>query len=257
MNTNAMLTKEDITKCTTIATYPTAGFLFINKPAGWTSHDVIAKLRGILSIRRIGHAGTLDPLATGLLVVGINQATKLLDYWHHFPKTYTAQLEFGKTSNTYDSDGTITTNKNQETLPKPTIEQALTSFIGTQQQMPPAFSAKKVNGKKAYELARAGKPVKLKARQVTFFDITLDALTYPHATISMTCSTGTYVRSLIHDIGQVVGTDAIMTGLTRTAIGPVSVQQAQTLATISPDTYQQLLYSPNSLLHELESLGLE
>ncbi|MGB0757806.1 MAG: tRNA pseudouridine(55) synthase TruB [Patescibacteria group bacterium] len=208
---------------------PEAGFVYINKPKGITSHDVIYKLRKKLDTKKIGHAGTLDPLATGVLICGVNKATTLLDWWHTFPKTYKAELEFGKVSDTYDSDGIVqeSTNKTKPTIDE--IQKKLHEMTGNIEQTPPAHSAKKVKGKKAYELARKGKDFELKSQTVTIHKISLTLYEYPKATITVTCSTGTYIRSLIHDLGQSLGCGAIMTGLTRSVIGPVTIDMCQSL----------------------------
>ena len=234
-------------KITKASLDPKAGFLFINKESGWTSHDVVAKLRGILGIKKIGHAGTLDPLASGLLIIGLGKATTLLEYWHQFPKTYIAEMEFGKISDTYDIQGNIKISNNQTTITKIKLEKVLNSFKGIQMQTPPPFSAKKINGKKAYELARAGKEVKLKAKEIEIFSIDLLEFGNKAASIKITCSTGTYIRSLINDIGQKLGCGAIMKNLERTAIGPINNKQAIKVKDVSPELLAKLTLKPQHL----------
>lgn len=226
---------------------PDAGFLFIYKEPGWTSHDIVAKLRNILNIKKIGHAGTLDPLASGLLIIGLGKATTLLEYWHQFPKTYIAKMELGKISDTFDIEGNIKITKNKKIITQEDFKKILSNFLGKQFQNPPAFSAKKINGKKAYELARAGKEVKLKAKEIKIFNIDLIKFENKLATIKVTCSTGTYIRSLINDIGKKLTVGAIMSGLERTSIGPINTKQAIKLKNINPGALKKLIFKPQHL----------
>ncbi|MEK9159161.1 MAG: tRNA pseudouridine(55) synthase TruB [Patescibacteria group bacterium] len=213
-----------------------SGFLIIDKPTDWTSHDVVAKLRGILKEKKIGHLGTLDPLATGVLVVAVGRdATKQIQNFMKLDKEYVVEMELGKTSDTYDSEGKVeATGFDLASLDKKLVQEALESFWGTSLQMPPAFSAKKINGKKAYELARAGKPVELKAVEVTMqgCDIEVDL---PFVRFTVTVSSGTYVRSLVHDLGQKLGCGGILTALRRTRVGEWKLEDAQTLEQIQLD----------------------
>lgn len=222
-----------------------SGFLIINKPTGWTSHDVVAKLRGITKIRKIGHCGTLDPLATGVLIVAIGRdATKKIDQFHQYQKTYIADLKFGLTTDTYDTEGEVTTEFSANKL-KPIsrhdLEKTLAQFIGQQEQLPPAFSAKKINGTPAYKLARAGKVVELKPTKIEIFKIKLINLNFPQAKIEVQCSTGTYIRSLIHDLGQKIKYGAIMTDLQRTSIGPYTIEKSIKLSELNYDNWSQKL----------------
>lgn len=214
----------------------TQGFLIIDKPKTWTSHDVVAKLRGILKERKIGHLGTLDPLATGVLVCAVGRdATKQIQNFMKLDKEYLVELELGKTSDTYDSDGKVEANGfDLSLLDKKLVQEALESFWGKSMQMPPAFSAKKINGKKAYELARAGKPVELKAVEVEMHgrDIEVDL---PFVRFTVTVSSGTYVRSLVHDLGQKLGCGAILTALRRTRVGEFKIEEAKTLEEVSSE----------------------
>lgn len=206
------------------------GFLIIDKPKTWTSHDVVAKLRGILKERKIGHLGTLDPLATGVLVCAVGRdATKQIQNFMKLDKEYEVELELGKTSDTYDSDGKVeATGFDLSGLDKKLVQETLEGFWGKSMQMPPAFSAKKINGKRAYELARAGKPVELKAVEVEMHgrDIEVDL---PFVRFIVTVSSGTYVRSLVHDLGQKLGCGAILTALRRTRVGEFKIEDAKTL----------------------------
>ncbi len=209
------------------------GFLIIDKPSDWTSHDIVAKLRGILKEKKIGHLGTLDPLATGVLVVAVGRdATKQIQNFMKLDKEYEVELELGKVSDTYDSEGVVTvTGFDLKSLDKKSVQSALNSFWGKSMQMPPAFSAKKINGKKAYELARAGKTVELKPVEVEMHgsEINFDS---PFVRFTVTVSSGTYVRSLVHDLGQKLGCGAIMTALRRTRVGDFKLENATTLEAV-------------------------
>ncbi|MBT5016463.1 tRNA pseudouridine(55) synthase TruB [Candidatus Peregrinibacteria bacterium] len=206
------------------------GFLIVDKPQGITSFDVVAQARRALNVRKIGHLGTLDPLATGVLVLAIGEGTKLIEYLMGADKEYEATLEFGKISDTYDSEGKIT----KTDAPVPTsdeIEAALPQFRGEIQQIPPAFSALKINGQRAYDLARRGEKVELKPRTVYIHDLTLVAPDQLH----IHCSSGTYIRSIIHDLGQTLGCGAIMTALRRTHVGQFMLNKAIDITKTSPE----------------------
>ncbi len=210
------------------------GFYIIDKPTGWTSHDVVAKMRGILKERKIGHLGTLDPLATGVLVVAVGRdATKQIQNFMKLDKEYVVEMELGKFSDTYDSEGKVqTTDFDLSSLDKKLVQEAMESFWGTSMQMPPAFSAKKINGKKAYELARAGKPVELKPVEVFMQGRDIE-VEMPFVRFTLTVSSGTSVRSLSHDVGQKLGCGAIMTALRRTRVGDFKLEEAQTLVDLA------------------------
>lgn len=209
------------------------GFLIIDKPSSWTSHDVVAKLRGVLKEKKIGHLGTLDPLATGVLVLAVGRdATKQIQNFMKLDKEYEVELELGKTSDTYDSEGKVQeTGFDLSGLSKKNVQEALETFWGETWQMPPAFSAKKINGKKAYELARAGKPVELKPVlvQMQGSEIEVD---FPFVRLTVTVSSGTYIRSLAHDLGQKLGCGAILTALRRTRVGDFKIEDARSLESL-------------------------
>ncbi len=207
-----------------------AGFLIIDKPTDWTSHDVVAKLRGILKERKIGHLGTLDPLATGVLVVAVGRdATKQIQNFMKLDKEYEVELELGKVSDTYDREGEVKeTRFDLSTLDKKSVQSTLETFWGKSMQLPPAYSAKKIQGKKAYELARAGKVVELKPVEVEMHGSELE-VELPFVRFTVTVSSGTYVRSLVHDLGQRLGCGAIMTALRRTRVGDFKLEDATTL----------------------------
>ena len=222
-----------------------SGFILIDKPPDWTSHDIVAVLRRITGIKKIGHAGTLDPFATGLLIVGIGRpATKRIDEFKHMPKQYTTTIHLGATSNTQDKTGDITQTPNPLTPPIETIQTTINTFLGKQQQIPPMFSAKKVKGKKLYELARKGIEIERQPNDIEIFSIDLLNYTWPKLQIHVACSTGTYIRTLAHDIGQSLGTGAYCEELRRTAIGDYTVENAQPIKSITADNWQTHLTNP-------------
>ncbi len=212
------------------------GLLNINKPAGVTSRDVVNRVDRLVRPARAGHAGTLDPLATGVLVVCIGPATRLVEYVQRMPKRYLAKFLLGRTSETEDVEGEITL---LEDPPRPTrdqIERAAEKFLGVTEQRPPKFSALKVEGRRAYQLARAGQPVELAARKIRVDRVDIVDYEYPELTLDIECGSGTYIRSLGRDLAESFGTAAVMAELTRTAIGRFSIDQACDLDELSADT---------------------
>lgn len=198
------------------------GILLIDKPEGFTSHDVIAKMRGILSTRRIGHAGTLDPLATGALPLFIGPATRAIDMMEDHSKRYVATFRLGLETDTQDITGTVLETYDV-TVGKKEVEKALAQFRGEIMQVPPMFSAVKIDGKRLYQLAREGKTIDRPARPVTIFSSALLSCENHEYTIEVHCSAGTYIRTLCHDIGQLLGTGATMVSLRRTGAGIFSI----------------------------------
>jgi tRNA pseudouridine55 synthase len=213
----------------------------INKPRGVTSHDVVDAVRKITSEKRVGHAGTLDPFATGVLIVAVGRddTKKLGAINEHSQKEYIAQVEFGKTSTTGDPEGTIKKtpqNPQKDILlrdarqTKHTIQEILKQFTGEIIQTTPVYSAVKVRGTKAYKLARQGQsPTTMPQRQVTIYEIELVKYTYPYATFHIVCSAGTYIRTLVEDIGNALGVGAYTTELTRTRIGEYTIEHSTNL----------------------------
>jgi tRNA pseudouridine55 synthase len=202
------------------------GILLIDKPQGITSHGVISRLRKALDTRRIGHAGTLDPLATGLLVVAVGPATRFLQYLNLEPKTYVSTVKFGESTNTYDAEGEVT-----ETRPVPSnleeqISQHIPQFLGKITQSPPIYSAIKVQGKPLYEYARRGEEVEIKTRTQNIHSYTLDSIYDQEATFTIVCDGGTYIRSLAHDLGEAIGCGAHIKELRRTGAGQFQIDQA-------------------------------
>ncbi|MBT4121100.1 MAG: tRNA pseudouridine(55) synthase TruB [Candidatus Magasanikbacteria bacterium] len=217
-----------------------SNFILIDKPKEWTSHDAVAKIRGIarketgIKKIKVGHAGTLDPFATGLLIIGIGRdATKRLDEFKAMRKTYVATLKLGATSDTQDSDGVITTQDSDSTKPdNKLVWDVLKSFTGKQLQTPPMYSAKKVGGKKLYDLARKGIEIERQPSEIEIYNIKLLDYSYPDLKIEVDCSTGTYIRTLAHDIGDKLDTGAYCDELRRTRIGEYDVKNA-----VSPERF--------------------
>lgn len=217
-----------------------SGFLLIDKPSGEPSMRTVSQLRRITGQKKIGFAGTLDPAASGLLVIGINKATKLLDWWHQWPKEYEAEVTLGKVSTTYDGEGTVTEVSSKE-LGVREIQIGVQKFVGAIQQVPPMYSAKSIGGKRLYELARRGQEVERKPANVTIHSIDILDYQYPVLKIRVRCSTGTYIRSLAHDLGQSLGAGAYLSALRRTAIGDYTVEQAQKIEAISLERWREHL----------------
>lgn len=191
-----------------------------------TSHDVVAILRKRFNTKRIGHSGTLDPMATGLLVIAVGPATRFLQYLPLEPKVYRAVLEFGKTTTSFDQEGDVTSEGVVPADLEAKLREVIPQFLGTQEQMPPMFSAVKVNGQPLYKSARAGVEVERKSREIHIGRIDLLSVEGNFATIEVECSGGTYVRTLAHDIGQAVGCGAYLAGLERTRVGEFVVDGA-------------------------------
>lgn len=209
------------------------GIVLVDKAPGWTSHDVVAKCRGLLREKRIGHGGTLDPMATGLLVLFVGPSTKLVS---HIPgeKTYIATMRFGLETDTYDTEGNTT--REYDRIPSAEeLKAVLPNFTGEITQIPPMVSAVKVGGKKLYELARKGIEIERQPRPVTVHEFSWLSGQDNEHTVLVRCSAGTYVRALIHDIGHTLGTGAVMTALRRTHSGPFCVDYAVPIQEITPE----------------------
>ncbi len=223
--------------------YTKGMFLLIDKPKGITSHDVIDEVRKVTGERKVGHAGTLDPNATGLLIVGVGrESTKKLGFVaKETTKGYEAEIFLGEEKDTDDSEG-VTFNKAKGFLPpgENEVRLILLSLLGAQAQMPPAYSAIKIKGKKAYELARKGKKVELKPREVTIHSIKLIEYSYPVLRISCCVSSGTYIRALARDIGKKVGCGAYLRNLRRTEIGKQKIEKSIKLNLLNKDNWEKL-----------------
>jgi tRNA pseudouridine55 synthase len=228
-----------------------SGFLLINKPQDWTSHDIVGYIRGVVRRAtgqkkiRVGHAGTLDPFATGLLIVGVGrEATRRIDEFKNMPKEYIATIRLGATSDTYDRTGIII---DQEPIASDEVSESevcevLKSFVGSQLQVPPMYSAKKVNGKKLYELARKGIEIERKPSEIEIYS--LELLEFNDLLIKFKCkvSTGTYIRTLAHDIGQALHSGAYCEELERTKIGKYTLENAVGPKEIRVENFEALLF---------------
>ncbi|NOU68501.1 tRNA pseudouridine(55) synthase TruB [Paenibacillus sp. LMG 31461] len=212
------------------------GILPVWKPAGFTSHDVVAKVRRILSIKRIGHTGTLDPQVTGVLPLCIGRATRMVEYIQELPKEYEAVLRIGLSTDTEDMTGTVLEEVPHVSLDESQVREVLESFVGDIEQIPPMFSAVKVDGKRLYELAREGKEVERKARKATIHELEILELNldqkHPEIRFRAVCSKGTYIRTLCVDLGKVLGYPAVMVSLIRTSTGNIRKEQCLTFEQI-------------------------
>lgn len=207
------------------------GIILIDKPQGWTSHDVVGKLRGILHERRIGHSGTLDPLATGLLVVFVGRATRAVEFAEADRKEYIAGLRLGISTDTQDITGRII-NEGTDLPDEMELRKALERFKGELEQIPPMYSAVKVGGKKLYELARKGESIERKPRHITVFGLETAGREDNDYILNVVCSKGTYIRTLCHDIGTALGCGGCMSSLRRTKSGVFSVEDAYTITEV-------------------------
>ncbi len=217
------------------------GLIIINKPLTWTSMDVIRKLRRITGIRKIGHAGTLDPLATGVLLVCIGKATKKINDLMATQKEYIANIDLSAISNTLDAEGELTPVTITDIPSLGKIEQTLKQFIGTIEQIPPKYSAIKIGGRAAYKWAREGKEVPIASRPVTIDSIEILDYSWPNLKIKVSCGKGTYIRSLARDIGKVLSTGGYLSGLIRTQVGPYNLDEALDIASLDSIPDLQLL----------------
>ena len=218
-----------------IQTFAQGSTILVDKPLNWTSFDVVNKLRwnlkqklGVKKIK-VGHAGTLDPLATGLLILCIGKHTKTIEEMIGADKTYTGTFLLGKTTPSYDLESEYNEEFPVEHITKELVEAARLSFLGEIDQVPPIFSAKQVDGKRAYDLARAGKEVVLKSNKVKISDFTVDISRFPEVDLKITCSKGTYIRSIANDFGKALKSGATLITLRRTASGDKSIQDAKSV----------------------------
>lgn len=207
------------------------GLISIRKEAGFTSFDVVAKLRGILKQKKIGHTGTLDPAAEGVLLVCLGDGTKLVELLEDRNKEYQCVMLLGVETDTEDTTGTVT-NTHPVNVSEDVIQSAIMSFLGDYDQIPPMYSALKVNGQKMYELARKGITIERKPRRITIYNISIDSIELPYVTFTVSCSKGSYIRSLCRDIGNKLGCGATMEHLTRTKVGHFELNNSHTLTEI-------------------------
>ncbi len=234
----------------------TIGLLNVNKPAGMSSRQAVDCIKRLVRPAKVGHAGTLDPLATGVLVVCIGKATRLIEFVQQMPKRYRATFLLGRRSATEDIEGAV-----EELIdaPVPThhaLEQAARRFVGTIQQVPPQFSALKVAGRRAYQLARVGRPVELAPRPVTIHQLDITDYAYPRLTIEVQCSAGTYIRSLGRDLAESMGTGAVMSKLVRTDIGQFHIDAAVDPRTLTDSAVREAVQPPQAALVGLPQVVL-
>jgi len=230
----------------------TSGVLVIDKPVGMTSHDVVQAVRRGTGIRRAGHTGTLDPRASGVLVVLIGPAVRLSEFLTTSEKRYQAVMKFGMTTSTYDTEGTITSEGREYDFEFEELEEALTKFVGEVEQTPPVFSALKIDGRRAYELARKGEDIEMEPRIITVHSLELLEWEPPEAVIDIHCSSGTYIRSLAHDLGEEMGSGATLINLRRTKNGRFTLRDSVSLrkleeAFANGDWYRYLIPAAEAL----------
>lgn len=200
--------------------------LNINKPTGWTSFDVVKKIRGQLKIKKVGHAGTLDPFATGVLLICTGRATKKVEDLMNLKKEYIARIEFGKTTDSYDLTGTILSERSADNLELENINQVIKQFHGEIYQTPPMYSAVKVNGERLYKLARRGEVVERKPRKIRIYQTDVIDFRNPFLKLRIVCSRGTYIRALANDMGEILGCGGYLTSLTRTRVGDYKLEDS-------------------------------
>ncbi len=234
------------------------GFLLVDKPPGWTSHDVVAKIRRLSGVKKVGHAGTLDPMATGLLVVAVGPVTRLLRFLQDLTKTYVAEATFGIATDSLDADGEIT-EQSPMAFDRRQLDEAVSAFVGDIEQIPPMVSAVKVGGKKLYELAREGKQIERDARSVTihqFEVLGFEPGEFPVASFRIQSSKGTYVRTLVDDVAKRLGGRAHLTALRRTTNGSLSVTDAATIDQLEVEGVERHLIDPATALADLPSFSV-
>lgn len=222
------------------------GILLVDKPQGITSHDVVSKLRRIFQIKKIGHAGTLDPMATGLLIMLIGKATKVSQYMMSMDKEYTGTVRLGQITDSQDAEGELLEERPVPELAEADVRTQMKGFLGDQYQLPPMFSAKKINGQKLYKLARKGQTVEREPRVIHISKFEMTAFALPLVSFRVNCSKGTYVRTIAHDLGEKLGCGGHLCELRRTAVGSFRIEDAQTieaLAEMSPSRLRRCLLS--------------
>lgn len=240
------------------------GILNINKATGMTSHDVVAKVRKLLKQKRVGHAGTLDPAADGVLPICIGQGTRVAEYLSESGKAYEAHICFGVVTDTYDSEGSILRTTDASTLTRSHIEEALPHFLGPQLQHPPLYSAIKLQGQPAYKRMRAGEAITLEARPIHIYQLQISEWhpeTVPQLTLAVECSKGTYIRSLAYDLGEYLGYGAYLAALTRTRSGPFALAASITLEQLSEavahKSVEHYLFPADEVLKHYPALHLD
>jgi tRNA pseudouridine55 synthase len=216
------------------------GVLLVDKPSDWTSHDVVARIRGRFRFKKVGHGGTLDPMATGLLVILLGRGTKLSQRVMGSDKTYEGTMELGVTTDTHDADGDELTRADPSGVTREDLERETAKWVGDVMQTPPMVSAIKKDGVPLYKLARKGKSIEREPRFLHIYEFTITSFEPPQAQFRLRCTKGTYVRTLCHDIGQALGCGGFLRALRRTESGPFSVEDALPLSVISDMTVEEL-----------------
>lgn len=229
------------------------GVLIAHKEAGWTSHDVVAKMRKVLGESKVGHAGTLDPSATGVLPILVGRATRIAEYLMDWDKEYRAVLRLGETTDTQDATGQVLTQTDPSRVDADEIRTTVAQFSGVQRQLPPMYSAVKVGGQPLYKSARAGRDIARKERSITIHDLEVLAIDGPHVTLRIVCSKGTYVRTLCADIGESLGVGGHLYSLERRRVGPLSIDQALTIDEIAGHLSTGMLHNQVLSLDQLLS----
>jgi tRNA pseudouridine55 synthase len=222
------------------------GILNFNKPAGITSRQAVDRVAKLVRPEKAGHAGTLDPLATGVLVVCVGKATRLIEVVQDQPKSYHATFLLGRVSDTDDITGSVTEVAVERDIARAEIESRLPTFVGRIEQVPPKFSAVHVEGQRAYERARAGEAVELSPRPVEVFRLEITRYAYPELELDIDCGSGTYIRSIGRDLGETLGCGAVMSALVRTRVGPYRIEESTSLDQLTPETLDGHLLDPTS-----------
>lgn len=237
------------------------GIINVYKEKGFTSHDVVAKLRGILGQKKVGHTGTLDPAAEGVLPVCAGKGTRLCEMLTDHEKTYRATLLLGITTDTQDTTGTVLTERDPSQLTEEAVREAIRSFIGAYDQIPPMYSAIRVGGRHLYELAREGVEIERKARPVVIHEIEIEAMRLPEVVFTVSCSKGTYIRTLCHDIGEKLGVGGAMKELLRIRVGQFSLEGSLTLSELQTlkdeGRLAEAVLSPEELFSGLPALSAQ
>jgi tRNA pseudouridine55 synthase len=237
------------------------GIFNINKSTGMTSHDVVAKIRRLLKQKRVGHAGTLDPAAGGVLPICVGQATRVAEYLSESGKAYQADVVFGVATDTYDTEGAVTATGSTADLALASIEETLEHFLGPQMQVPPRYSAIKIHGQPAYKRARAGEEITLEPRPIVIYSLEVIDWIPPRLTLAIECSKGTYIRSLAHDLGMQLGCYAYLDALVRTRSGPFTLSESITLeqlaGAVETNTVQHYLYPVDKALEQYPAITLD
>ncbi|MCR1974797.1 tRNA pseudouridine(55) synthase TruB [Clostridium sporogenes] len=232
------------------------GVINVLKPKGITSFDVVRDIRKIAKIKKVGHTGTLDPLASGVLPVCIGKATKIVDYIMEGTKTYRVEMKLGTTTDTYDREGTVLEEKEVSVSPTE-VEKAIEKYKGDIEQVPPMYSALKVNGQKLYDLARKGIEVEREARKIQIHDICILSIDLPYIIFDVKCSKGTYIRSLCFDIGNDLGSGAVMWNLERLEASPFNIKEAIKLEDLNEENIKQFITPIDEALKDYEKLYLD